>query len=371
MSIFRKLALPLMVAVLSLAPASGVALAQADSFDAEVQPPALNVRSGPGLGYSVLTVIPQFDEVEVVGRDSACVWAEVITEGDVRGWVGNALVTPTTSSGDFCALPINATYYPQGYIGTAAANVRSGPSTDFAATDVVYFGTNINMIGRDATSSWVYLQYTDEDNTDEQGWVARSAIATGTLVGTLPIVEADDPGTDDPGDDTGDDDNGGDNGDTTDPVTDEATITAGALNFRTGPGLGFGILDVLYQGDVVTMTGRTADGDWTRVEQADGTVGWVSTFYLDYNAAAYATLPILDVDETATGVINTGALNVREGPSTAYDIITAIPQGTVVTLLGRNLNSSWVYIRLADGTEGWSSSFYIDSSVPFSTLPVK
>ena len=52
-------------------------------------------------------------------------------------------------------------------------------------------------------------------------------------------------------------------------------------------------------------------------------------------------------------VVVAAALNVRAGPSTAYPIITTIPAGTVVTVLGRNEVNTWIAVRLEDSTEGW------------------
>jgi SH3-like domain-containing protein len=47
------------------------------------------------------------------------------------------------------------------------------------------------------------------------------------------------------------------------------------------------------------------------------------------------------------------ALNVRAGPSTAYPVITTVPAGTQLTVLGRNEVNTWIFVRLPDGTEGW------------------
>jgi uncharacterized protein YraI len=52
-------------------------------------------------------------------------------------------------------------------------------------------------------------------------------------------------------------------------------------------------------------------------------------------------------------VVSAPALNVRSGPSTAYPVITTVPAGTVVTVLGRNEINTWIAVRLEDGTQGW------------------
>ena len=52
-------------------------------------------------------------------------------------------------------------------------------------------------------------------------------------------------------------------------------------------------------------------------------------------------------------VVTAPALNVRAGPSTAYAVITTVPAGTVLVVIGRNEANTWLAVRLEDGTEGW------------------
>jgi SH3-like domain-containing protein len=51
--------------------------------------------------------------------------------------------------------------------------------------------------------------------------------------------------------------------------------------------------------------------------------------------------------------VTTTALNVRSGPSTAYPVLVTIPNGTQMTVLGRNAINTWINVQLEDGTEGW------------------
>ena len=76
--------------------------------------------------------------------------------------------------------------------------------------------------------------------------------------------------------------------------------------------------------------------------------------------------------QTATAVIATGQLNVRSGPSIEYGVVTTLNQGAVVTLLGRNADSSWAYIQTVATVRGWvnASPTYITPSVAINTLDV-
>ena len=51
-------------------------------------------------------------------------------------------------------------------------------------------------------------------------------------------------------------------------------VTAASLNVRLGPGFNYGVVKVIYAGDVLTVTGQ-APG-WLYVTLPDGSQGWVS-----------------------------------------------------------------------------------------------
>jgi hypothetical protein len=48
-------------------------------------------------------------------------------------------------------------------------------------------------------------------------------------------------------------------------------------------------------------------------------------------------------------------MNIRAGPSTDFAVIRAIPQGTQVVVLGQDASGAWLFVQLADGSEGWIS----------------
>ncbi|GIK40847.1 MAG: hypothetical protein BroJett011_46800 [Chloroflexota bacterium] len=60
-------------------------------------------------------------------------------------------------------------------------------------------------------------------------------------------------------------------------------VTAYSLNVRSGPGLYYPVLGLLYRGDQVRLLGRTYDGTWLKVETAYNFRGWVSGYYIRSN----------------------------------------------------------------------------------------
>ena len=48
----------------------------------------LNVRSGPGIGYTAFAVLTKGDIVSVIGRNASSTWWTIQLEDDSTGWEG-------------------------------------------------------------------------------------------------------------------------------------------------------------------------------------------------------------------------------------------------------------------------------------------
>ena len=77
--------------------------------------------------------------------------------------------------------------------------------------------------------------------------------------------------------------------------------------------------------------------------------------------------PELPQGNTAV-VTNANWLSLRSAPEIGDNVITAVPRGQVVTLIGRY--GGWVKVRLPGGLEGWVGSSYLASRVPLDNLPL-
>lgn len=67
-------------------------------------------------------------------------------------------------------------------------------------------------------------------------------------------------------------------------------------------------------------------------------------------------------------IVDVGA-NCRSGPGTAYDKIASFAQGSYVTLVGRNADSSW-WLLLTGNTNCWISSTTGHTSGPLGNIPL-
>ena len=88
-------------------------------------------------------------------------------------------------------------------------------------------------------------------------------------------------------------------------------------------------------------------------------------------ASIFMATAVLAQTVVYSAIIDTGALNVRQGPGINYAVTATVYKGQTVTLLGRNDNSSWAKIRTIGGQEGWvNASYIIPSNVAISSLPI-
>lgn len=151
-----------------------------------------------------------------------------------------------------------------------------------------------------------------------------------------------------------------------------ATVNTGALNLRSGPGISYGVVFSVYRGTVLTLLARNADASWVKVRLDNGIEGWVNSGYI---ATAYP-LRNLPLEGTGgpvgiTATVTSYALNVRSGPGISYARLTSIPRGTLMTLLARTADGSWVKVLLATGVQGWVNTGYIAPSAPITSLPIE
>ncbi len=157
-----------------------------------------------------------------------------------------------------------------------------------------------------------------------------------------------------------------------------ATVASARLNLRQGPAPTFGIIQVLNQGEMLSLLGRNELATWAHVRTMNGTQGWVYAPLLQ-TSTAVSGLPLSGVVPTTaqpttgkTAVVSNAvnALNVRPGPGVSFDPIATVVRGQIVELLGRNSSNAWLKIRLSNGTEGWSSANYLTTSYNINSLPI-
>jgi uncharacterized protein YraI len=127
--------------------------------------------------------------------------------------------------------------------------------------------------------------------------------------------------------------------------TGTATVIDGALNLRASASTGASVLLVLPNGAQVTLLGQTSNG-FSKVRY-QGTDGWAYSTYLSTGGGGATTATVID-----------GALNLRASASTNAAVLTVMPNGAKVTLLGQTSNG-FAKVRY-NGIDGWAYAIYLD-----------
>jgi uncharacterized protein YraI len=194
----RHLTKPLLIAVvlavvLAVLPAAVARSAPANTVTAKY---ALNVRSGPGTGYTVIGTLNAGATVPVTGRNASSTWLQIEHRPGASGWVAAWLVTP---NGDIASLPVIGGGAPQPPVipttpvttgrTTTSVNMRPEPNPYNTPIAVVPQGATVDVYGRNSAATWLYAGY-----VGKQGWVFASyvVLTSGTVHG-LPIVGAGTP----------------------------------------------------------------------------------------------------------------------------------------------------------------------------------
>lgn len=337
---------------ISSLPLADSTTAPTSSATALVATGALNVRSGPGVTYSVLTAVSQGQTVMLLGRNANSSWAKIRLGNGTEGWVNVTLITPSVAISSLPLADSPAAPEPPVPVAPGAVlNLRSGPGTNYPVTGSVYQGLQVNAIGRNAASTWLKVRLSD----GQEGWIAAQYVQLIVPIGNLPIMDGSTPAS---------------NPATPVPVANSATVSTGAANVRSGPGIGYGIVTVANQGQVVSMLARNSISSWVKIQIGSGTQGWINAELLT-PSVAISSLPVENVQTlSASGLVDTAALNVRTGPGITYGVTAVVYQDQGVALLGRNADTSWLKVRLNDGTVGWVNAAYIDTAITLNSLPI-
>ena len=215
-------------------------------------------------------------------------------------------------------------------------NLRSEPNTSAGIITVMGPGTVVSVTGAGQNG---FLPVTHSGNS---GWAHADWISVG---GSAPTTNTGATGT--------------------------ATVIDGALNLRGGPSTGHSIISVMPGGTSVSLTGEASGGFLGVVY--NGTSGWAFADYLRTGSAAPApsqpSAPANPgVGDTVVGtMVTTSSLNMRSGASTSNTIITTIPSGATVEIMG-SASGGWYPVRYA-GNKGWSHGDYLTSGSASTPAP--
>jgi cell wall-associated NlpC family hydrolase len=143
------------------------------------------------------------------------------------------------------------------------------------------------------------------------------------------------------------------------PATFETVVVGDQVNVRNGPGLIYDKVGELGANTALTLEGYVED--WFVARTAEGERVWIAGELVAEAGVARGLLPpaaeIPPPPPPKIAVVGEEALNLRDGPGTAYVKLDSLAQGTTIDLLSRFEN--WFEVRHPSGTIGWVTGDFL------------
>jgi|GEM_PF-3621258 len=199
-----------------------------------VKATAVNIRSGAGMTYSVITVAPRGTEMTYISNDRG--WWYVRLSNGTTGYVDKQFLTPAnaTSTGTYT-------------VTASTLLIRQKPNTGSRRVGKLSRGTNVYV--SQLNGDWGYISHNGTN-----GWVALKYLSTSS--GSVSVATNVSSGS-------------------------VYTVIASALNVRRRASASSTRLDTIPNGTSVRVT--QVSGNWAYVTYTKNSrvrQGWVSTSYL-------------------------------------------------------------------------------------------
>ena len=138
------------------------------------------------------------------------------------------------------------------------------------------------------------------------------------------------------------------------PEPQQAVVTDGPLNIRSGAGTDYDRVGALVRGDVVTVTDQSVEG-WYGITCGDLS-GYAAVQYLSFDLDSVQPEP-------RQAVVTDGPLNVRSGAGSGYGRVGALNRGTVVSVTDQSVEGWYgiTYGNLSGYVSAQYLSFDLDS----------
>ena len=300
-----------------------VAIGATDSYAAQsgtVTASALNIRSGAGTNYSVITKAYKGDSVNILETKNG--WYKVELSNGKTGWAsadyiskGNSSSTGTATSG-------------KGIVTASTLNIRSGAGTNYSVVTKAYKNDKVDLL--ETKSGWYKVKLSN----GKTGWASGEYISK-----------------------VNDSNNSGNDSSTGTVISGKGIVTASTLNVRSGAGTNYSVVTKAYKNDKVDLL-ETKSG-WYKVKLSNGKTGWASGEYIskvnDSNNSGNDSSTGTVI--SGKGIVTASTLNVRSGAGTSYSVVAKIYKNDKVDLLEK-LNG-WYKVKLSNGKTGWVSDDYI------------
>ncbi len=205
----------------------------------------VNVRSGAGNSYSVLTVMKSGTTTASLGTSGN--WTKVNVNGKT-GYVYSKYLT----SGSTSSTPSNSgtqSVSKTVYISASSLNVRSGAGTSYSVIGNLKKGNSASVVA--STNGWYKIKYGSGYGYISSKYTTSSALTTNTT-NVAPTTSA-----------------------------NKTVYTTTSLNVRSGASTSYSVVGVLGSGKAASVVGTS--GSWYKIKYGSG-YGYISSKYTTSSA---------------------------------------------------------------------------------------
>mgnify|MGYP002641455837 CR=1 FL=1 len=315
----------------------------------------LSLRDGPAGSYSVVGTLAQNDLLEKLDQNEDGTWFRVRRDDGLLGWLATSYLIAQEDS------PVTPPANPWAKVLPEALNVRSSDSYSADVVGILKQGQVVWVLEYNTDQSWVKVLDVEKQPSGEYivGWCD-------TQYFTFYAQKPEPP---------------------QDPPVNESKwflVTAYALNVRKGPGTQYEVIDKVMKDDVVEQLEVDETNKWFKIRTPNAVEGWASAYYLVETEAPVvddpaddpvdpgepptdpptdppSTDPVIDPTDPFLGrfQVTAYALNLREGPSTSYSVVSRLVKGDVIIAIESTEDGGWRKVQKDDGVEGWCSAQYL------------
>lgn len=366
----------------------------------------LNIRTGPGVQYSVLLTVVGGTELPVLGRAKDNVWFQVSTVVGV-GWANIEFTAPR---GSFDNVPVvtlediiagltNPTADTLGLNGQGGGSTNTTSATSPIIGNAIRFvlangrpitvspgerfraviqveavnlrsqpavgATVLSTLFRDDTADYTIVG----SSTDKNGvpWIALNVadIGVGWIEGAKTSLRL------------------------SRVSGDVVVIISNATAMRSAPSGSGDNLPILNEGQEAYVTNISGDGKFVQIELGDGTRGWVpfevvkGRIDTPTDLIDLSSIEAVLANETANSattqtefgldtphiIINTGFLNLRSGPGAQFTIVETLPGGAQLSVLGIASDGVWFLVEGSSG-QGWVNREFVAFRGSINVVPI-
>jgi len=248
---------------------------------------ALNLRSGPGHGYKIISTMSRSTPLVIMSESGE--WKQVMTSSGLIGWVFGQYIVADQS---FQAGNHNVV------VRASRLNVRQGPGTTYPVVTTLVQDQLTQVTGK--IGEWFQVRVSGKTGFIHQEWVT-------------PVTEENPV-----------------QGSVSVPL---ARVLVSVLNMRGGKGTEFPVVTKLNLGMLVAVL---EEGTWSKIMLENGVIGYVLSEYVE------------NVGGQALARISANMVNERSGPDTTFSILATHPAGKTLAFSG--WDGSWVKVSSTSGT---------------------